>query len=99
MSGAVPKATSHPNAFAWFVLVTRFSVAIRETWAGGAAAGGKAGKQENKKEEAAAEAGKGKKAKGGKKGKPAKEEEEDEMDLFGEDNEEDKVCKWTLFKR
>ena len=37
-------------------------------------------------------------AKGGKKGKPAKEEEEDEMDLFGEDNEEDKVSKWTSFK-
>lgn len=92
LSGQVPNPQTHPNAFAWFVLCSRFNPQIRQTWTGGAGGGAKKEKQEAPKEEAKAEGGKGKKKDKGKK--PAKEqpkEEEDEMDLFGDDNEEDKV--------
>ena len=97
LDGKVPNANSHPNAFAWYCLVSKFAPNLRELWSGGAggAAGGK-GKGEpaggNQQEETKGE-GKGKKK--GKKGKNAPKEEKkdevDEMDLFGEDNEEDKV--------
>merc|ERR1712084_76358 len=76
-----PNPNSHPNAFAWYCLVGKFSDAARGAWAGGAA-GGKAGGDDAK--------GKGgKKDKGGKKGKkeePKKEDEVDEDDLFGSDD-------------
>jgi hypothetical protein len=41
-----PSAESHPNTFAWFTLVQRFTDAVRGTW-GGAQGGAKpqAGKQ------------------------------------------------------
>lgn len=39
-----PSAETHPNVFAWFYLVKRFSDAVRATW-GGAAAGGKQDKK------------------------------------------------------
>jgi hypothetical protein len=77
----VPKAETHPNTFAWFVLIHRFSETIRNSWAGAAtAAPAKGGakpaaapkKEEPKKEE-----------------KPAKAD--DDMDLFGDDDEEDAV--------
>lgn len=67
---------THPHTFAWFVLVGRFTDAVRNSWAGAGAAAGKAGekkpagKQEAKKE--------------------APKKEDDEMDLFG-DEEEDEV--------
>ena len=35
-----PKPASHPNAFAWYCLVSKFSPSIREGWTGGAAVGG-----------------------------------------------------------
>ena len=50
-------AETHPNVFAWFTLVSKFSDAVKKTWtaaaAGGAAKGGKGkgGKKEAKKEE------------------------------------------------
>ena len=47
-----PDADSHPNAAAWYSLVSKFSADVRESWAAGA---GGAGKQ-------------GEKPKGGKKG-------------------------------
>jgi hypothetical protein len=80
----VPSAATHPNTFAWFVLVNRFSEAARNSWAGAQAAapakGGKtaapAKKEEPKKEEPKKEAA------------PA----DDDMDLFGDDDEEDAVC-------
>ena len=66
-------AESHPHTFAWFVLVSKFTDAVKKTWpAGGAAAakgGDKGGKKGGKKEE-----------------KPAAA---DDMDLFGDDNEDD----------
>ena len=79
----VPSAATHPNTFAWFVLVNRFSDAARNSWAAAQAAapakGGKAApakKEEPKKEEPKKEA------------KPA----DDDMDLFGDDDEDDVVC-------
>ena len=69
-----PSAQTHPNTFAWFVLVGRFTDAVRNSWtAGQQAAPAKAAKQPVKKEEP-------------KKEEPAKKEE-DEMDLFGDDDE------------
>ena len=82
-----PNPNSHPNAFAWYCLVSKFSDAARGAWTGGAAGGKAAGGDDAK--------GKGgKKDKGGKKGKkeePKKEEEFDEDDLFGDDDEGDAV--------
>ena len=67
-------ADSHPHTFAWFVLVSKFTDAVKATWpAGGAAAGkggDKGGKKGGKKEEK-------------KEAKPA----DDDMDLFGDDDE------------
>lgn len=75
----VPSAATHPNTFAWFVLVNRFSEAARNSWAAAQAAapakGGKAAPA--KKEEPKKEA------------KPAAAD--DEMDLFGDDDEDDAV--------
>lgn len=86
--GKVPNANSHPNTFAWYCLVSKFTDAAKAGWTGGAAAG--------KADAGAAAGGKGKKDKGGKKGKkeePKKkvEEEVDEDDLFGSDDGEDAV--------
>lgn len=47
LSGA-PNAKTHPNTFAWFVLMSKFSPAVRESWAGGKPA--KEGKKQEKKE-------------------------------------------------
>lgn len=33
-----PNVDTHPNAFAWFALVSRFTEAVRGTWAAAAAA-------------------------------------------------------------
>lgn len=55
MKNSPPSAETHPNTFAWFVLVQRFNESVRSTWAaaGGAAKGGdkKAPAKETKKEE------------------------------------------------
>ena len=42
-------AGSHPHAFAWFCLVSKFTDAVRKTWTAAAAAG-KGGKKGGKKE-------------------------------------------------
>ena len=74
----VPSAATHPNTFAWFVLVNRFSDAARNSWTGAQAAPAKGGKAAPAKVEA-----------------PKKEEKpkaaDDDMDLFGDDDEDDKV--------
>lgn len=75
VKSAPPTAATHPNTFAWFVLVQRFSDAARSAWAGAAqAAPAKKAAAPAKKEEA----------------KPAKADD-DEMDLFGDDDEADAV--------
>ena len=66
-------AETHPNTFAWFALVSKFSDKVKATWAAGGApaAGGK---------------GKGK---GGKKEAPKKKDDDVEMDdLFGDDDDD-----------
>lgn len=73
----VPSAATHPNTFAWFVLVNRFSEAARNSWTAPQAAPAKGGK-------AAAPA---KKEEPKKEAKPA----DDDMDLFGDDDEDDAV--------
>jgi hypothetical protein len=74
-----PSAGTHPNTFAWFVLVGRFSDAVRATWTGAQAAPAKGG---DKKPAAKVEA---------KKEEPKVEEKaaaDDDMDLFGDDDDE-----------
>jgi hypothetical protein len=95
----VPSAATHPNTFAWFVLVNRFSEAARNSWTSAQAAapakGGKtaapAKKEEPKKEEPKKEEPKKEEP---KKEEPKKEAApaDDDMDLFGDDDEEDAVC-------
>ena len=72
----VPSAATHPNTFAWFVLVNRFSEAARNSWAAA---------------QAAAPAKGGKPAAPAKKEEPKKEAKpaDDDMDLFGDDDEDD----------
>lgn len=41
MKNETPSAETHPNVFAWFCLIKRFTDAVRATWGGAAAAGGK----------------------------------------------------------
>ena len=69
-------AETHPNTFAWFALVSKFSDKVKATWAaGGGAAAEKGGKGKQK-------GGKGKEA-------PKKKEEDVEMDdLFGDDDDD-----------
>lgn len=73
MKTASPSAETHPNVFAWFCLVWKFSEAVRNSWpaAGGAAKGGDKGK------------------KGGKGGKKEAKKEDDMDDLFGSDDDDD----------
>ena len=71
-------AATHPHAFAWFCLVSKFSEAIRGSWAAAAAAGAaKGGKKGGKKDAPKKEAKK----------------EDDDMDLFGSDEDDGAAAK------
>jgi translation elongation factor EF-1beta len=75
LNGAIPNPDTHPNAFAWYSLVARFTGDVRGSWTGAAAAGGKGGDK----------AKGGKAAKGGKKEEPkaaAAAADDDFDDLF-----------------
>lgn len=85
--GSAPSAQTHPAAFSWYVLVSKFTPAVRGAWGGAAQDAGKGKADGGKQKE-----GKGK---GGKK-EAKKEEEEDEMDLFGEDDEAEAAAKAEL---
>lgn len=78
MKAAPPSAATHPNTFAWFVLVHRFSDAARALWGGAAPAKAAAKPAPAKKEEPKKEAAKPK-------------ADDDDMDLFGDDDEDDAV--------
>ena len=93
MGSNVPNVDTHPNAFAWYALVSRFQESVRGAWAAGsapaAAAGGK-------------KAGKGKGAPAPKKeaAKPAAAAaEEDEFDPFAEDAEADAAAAEAMKKK
>merc|ERR1712127_7669 len=75
LKSASPSAETHPNVFAWFCLVWKFSEAVRSSWpaAGGAAKGGDKGGKKG--------------AKGGKK-EEKKAKDDDMDDLFGSDDED-----------
>ena len=74
LASANLSAESHPFAFAWFCLVSKFSDAVRDSWAAGGAAakGGKGGKKGGKKDEK----------------KEEKKADADDMDLFGSDDDD-----------
>jgi hypothetical protein len=78
LKNTVPSAATHPNTFAWFVLIHRFNDAIRNSWGGAQAAAAKGGD----KKTAAAPA---------KKEEAPKKKDDDEMDLNGDDDEDDAV--------
>ena len=65
LAGIMPSVETHPNAFAWASIVSRFSDAVRGTWPEGGAFAKEGGKKEGKKE------------KGGKKGGDKKEEKKE----------------------
>ena len=70
---------THPNVFAWFTLVFKFSDAIKKSWPAGGAAG-KGGKKEGGK-------------KGGKKDAKKEEKADDDLDLFGDDDDDGEAAK------
>ena len=74
-----PNVATHPHTFAWWVLVAKFTDAVRASWTGAAAAPAapkKAAKAAPAKEEP-------------KKEEPKKEEDDDDFDPFAEDEEDD----------
>ena len=76
LKNSPPSAHSHPHTFAWFVLVRRFTDAVRNLWGGAAAGGAKGGKQAPKQE--------------AKKEAPKKvEAEEDDFDPFAEGGDDE----------
>lgn len=85
LNGTYPNVDSHPHAFAWFALVSRFAPAVRDAWTAAAPA--------------KADTAKGGK-KGGKKEEPKKETpaaaEEDEFDPFADDDEDDQDARMAL---
>ena len=56
----MPVAQTHPNAFAWYGMVSRFSVSVRDSWTGGEASAGKGTNKEAPKKDSKAEGKKGK---------------------------------------
>ena len=79
-----PSTETHPNLFAWFYLVAKFTDNVRNSWA---AAGGQAKGAEKKP--AAAPTKKEDK-------KEEKPKDDDDMDLFGDDTEEDAVSLYLI---
>ena len=90
MNGNAPNVDTHPNAFSWYALVSRFTEAVTGTWAAGSAPAAAGGKK----------AGKGGKAAAPKKeeAKPAAAEEE-EFDPFAEDPEADAAAAEAMKKK
>lgn len=78
MKDSAPNVETHPHTFAWFCLVTKFTDAVRNSWAAGAAAKGADKKPAAKKEEVK------------KEEKPAADD--DELDLFGDGPSEVSLC-------
>lgn len=78
MKASPPSAGSHPHTFAWFVLILKFSDAVKATWGAAQAAPAKGGKAPAKAEP--------------KKEEPKKETKaaaDDDMDLFGDDGDDE----------
>ena len=83
----VPDQDKYPSVWAWYSLMVLFEDEVIKSWK-------PAEKPQEKK------GGKGKDGKKGKKEeKEGKKEEEDDLDLFGDDNEEDKKAKEEMKKK
>ena len=78
----VPSPATHPNTFAWWCLVAKFTPAVRASWTGAAAAPAKGGA---KKADAPAKT----------EAKPAKKDDDD-FDPFADEGEEDKAAAEAL---
>ena len=90
---SAPNPETHPSAFAWWLLVSKFTPAVRGAW--GAAAEAPKGKADGGKQKE----GKGKGKEKKEAPKPAKEEEEEEMDLFGDDDPEEEAAAKEALKK
>ena len=86
LAGAVPDVEQFPHTFAWFALVSKFTPAVRGSWAGAAPAGGKGGKKDAKKETKAEEKTEVKEEK-----KAEAAADDDDFDPFAEEDEEEKA--------
>ena len=83
----VPDQDKYPSVWAWYSLMVLFEDEVIKSWK-------PAEKPQEKK------GGKGKDGKKGKKEeKEGKKEEEDDLDLFGDDNEDDKKAKEEIKKK
>ena len=92
MGGNAPNVDTHPNAFSWYALVSRFTEAVTGTWAAGSAPAAAGGKK----------AGKGGKAAAPKKEAPkaaAAAAAEEEFDPFAEDPEADAAAAEAMKKK
>ena len=89
VAGTPPSVESHPHSFAWFALVSKFTPAVRATWAAaGGAAKGKAApakKEEVKKEEPKVEV-------------KAEAKAEDDFDPFADELDEEEVAQMERMK-
>ena len=89
VAGTPPSVESHPHSFAWFALVSKFTPAVRATWAAaGGAAKGKAApakKEEVKKEEPKVEV-------------KAEAKVEDDFDPFADELDEEEVAQMERMK-
>ena len=83
LNGEVPSPDTHPNTFAWWALVSRFTADVRSGWkdSGAAAAAGKGGKKGAAKKEAPKKEEK----------KAAAAEDDDDFDPFAEGGDDDEV--------
>ena len=93
----VPDQDKYPSVWAWYSLMVLFEDEVIKSWKSAEKPQGKGKEQKGKEGK-----GKDKKGKGKKEEKEEKKEEkaeEDDMDLFGEENEDDKKAKEEMKKK
>ena len=82
---SVPSAATHPNVFAWYCMVSKFTPTVRAQWAGAAAPKAAAKAAPAKKEEP--------------KQEEKKPEAEDDFDPFADDEPEDEEAEKARMER
>ncbi len=91
----VPDQDKYPSVWAWYSLMVLFEDEVIKSWKGA-----EKPQQEKKGGKGKEHGGKGKDhGKGGKKEEKEEKKDDDDLDLFGEDNEEDKKAKDELKKK
>ena len=88
----VPDQDKYPSVWAWYSLMVLFEDEVIKSWKS-------AEKPQGKGKEGKEGKGKDKKGKGKKEEKKEEKAEEDDMDLFGEENEDDKKAKEEMKKK